>query len=227
MKKKATKLLICGHKFCAECLDSWFSQNNNQKCPICRHDRDDFSHLNDEKDEHKSVHDEKDEKDVHDDSSNNDNNNNNNNNNHDNFYQSDKNTQNQNQNQNNSEFEFINPRNYNFNQNTGGLRYRGPRFQNVGRSIMEDWMIQNELRFRLLRLQRQFPSYLDNNMINRWSDRNYNAGNFAQDNTFQHRAPDYTTSHSSNGRSFSSGSRSGFHFGGGSSRGGGGGGGSW
>eukprot|EP01083_Nonionella_stella_P013161 37088_1 len=43
--ERQTAILICGHKFCKDCLDLWFASQSvsNQKCPICRHDRDDWS----------------------------------------------------------------------------------------------------------------------------------------------------------------------------------------
>ena len=223
--ERATAILICGHKFCKECLDSWFASQSaaNQKCPICRHDRDDWSaaingggdedekkdeeneenvpllgnneeKVDDAEHEENDVDDEKDDGHHFTKSSTSDN-----------FYARDG-------------VEEQSPENGNF-----GFRRRSrPR---DGLNDMNNWMFRQELMFRMMRMRHYYPRYVTNDMTNRWTQADY-TGSFTNDQSFRRANPNYRPPASR--ATWNSGrSRSGFSFGGGSSHGGGGGGGGW
>ena len=81
-----------------------------------------------------------------------------------------------------------------------------------------------EMAFRLASLQRQHPTYITNNDVNRWSSSSF-SGNMENDQLFLERSPSYNRHQGTGHQGFSS--SSGGDFGGGSSSGGGGGGGGW
>jgi len=198
--KKPTSNLHCGHCFCTECLDAWFSTlpRRDQVCPICRQHRDDLNNIRGENaDEGKDNNERKDDDNKNDNDINNR---------HDNHF--DKTTS-----QNNANY-------YGTDRNP---RYR----RNQQNMNLEDLLFRNELLFRLNRLRILYPRHIDNSMIHRWSDPQY-RGSFYDDTSFQRRNPSFSsTSSRSSSSSSSSSSRSSFSFGGGSSFRGGGGGGRW
>eukprot|EP01084_Bolivina_argentea_P015268 28547_1 len=225
---RETAILICGHKFCKNCLDGWFNSQSatNQKCPICRHDRDDWSAVRGEQ-KHDEKQDEKqddlDEK-SHDDfdhgsggtgtgtgggsaykSSSSDN-----------FYDNQQSETNTNTNTN-----------MNGGDGFGFRRRRGNRY-GYGGMGMSDWMFQQEMMFRMSRMRYYYPRYVTRDMTDRWNRPGY-SGSYTGDNGFRRANPNYRPPRStgSSQSGWGSSRSSGFSFGGGSSSGGGGGGGGW
>lgn len=222
-----TSLLICGHKFCTSCLDSWFNQQpqSNQRCPICRQDRNDWSSAldnndNTNDDENGDAKDKnRTETDVNDDESTDVSSEEKMNDNNIHLHGNGAKTS-----TSDSTFYDSNVHNSNNNGNGSGqqsnMRFRG-------RPNLENWIFRNELLFRMNRMRFLYPRYVDNGMVHRWSRQGY-RGSYTQDTQFRARNPSSAFRGSSrNSSAWGGRSSSGFSFGGGSSFGGGGGGGRW
>ena len=215
--ERETAILICGHKFCKDCLDQWFNvqSSSNQKCPICRHDRDDWSPARGETEQKIDADDEKKGDNDNDDDRKHDNVGSGTSSSSgygktstsDNFYQND-----------NGSSTFRRRHGYNNNNHNNN---------NYGGMDMNDWMFQQELLFRMRRIRYFYPRYVNDEMVNRWSRPGY-SGSFTRDSSFVRNNPNYVPPTTRSGSSSWGSSRSSFSgFGGGSSAGGGGGGGGW
>jgi len=203
---KKTTLLGCGHRFCDECLNSWFNNKTytDQKCPICRKHWSDYDSEEKESKQASEIDEKKqDERDSH--------------------LQRERQTGNgdlrHRKTEPNETGEQIDEEVYD------GVSHSGHRRRVVEDMVTDDWLWRQELRFRLMRLRHYYPRYVDETMVHRWSDApdTLTSHDFANDTCFASRAPFSTTSRSSS----SSRGGSSFSFGGGSSSGGGGGGGTW
>ena len=172
---RATAILICGHKFCKQCLDSWFNSQSasNQKCPICRHDRDDWSAVrgsqsqsqqNDNEQEQKMDDDEKkqdnDEDETKYDGAASSSGGYSKTSTSDSFYQND-------------DYASFSQQNMNHN---GSSTFRRRRY---GGRNMDDWMFQQELLFRMRRIRYMYPRYVSDDMVSRWSRPDY-TGSFVE-----------------------------------------------
>ena len=72
-----------------------------------------------------------------------------------------------------------------FNRFVNEARYRGRNNDQSSQYNHDEWMFDNELRFRLNRLRRLHPNYIDRNMVNTFSSPDYNGPSFECDTTFQ------------------------------------------
>ena len=156
--ERQTAILICGHKFCKDCLDSWFQNvRSNRKCPICRHDSTDWSAATDEQRgdiEEKKQDDNDDHGDDREDDIKRDDTD-------DRFRPSSFGGYDKTSTSDDSFYEMRNEqnmRNDNNNNNESGMFRR--RHRGYNRYGCNDWMFQQELLFRMRRIRYLYPRYL-------------------------------------------------------------------
>lgn len=230
---RETALLVCGHKFCKECLDSWFAmQRMTHPCPICRHDRDDWSiardgrHSNNDQNvegnhEADEKRDDMDDRRDHREEG------------PDDGPDGDSDIGDNGWNGGGHHKSSTSDAFYNSgtSANHNGMNGFGARRRhvNAGRDRLENDLFQQELAFRMMRMRHYYPRYISRDMADRWSQPDY-SGSYTQDRAFQRANPNYrppASSRSGGRSSWGSSGGGGFSFGGGSSAGGGGGGGGW